>query len=105
MSTSIEAARSLAFAAAALLDAGRESVKEASMAKLFAGQVAESVCGQAFQLLGGYGYLRDYPVERYYRAQKVCQIHEGTENTQRMIIARSEEHTSELQSLMPSSYD
>src|SRR3546814_10945985 len=58
------------------------------MAKLFAGQVAESVCGQAVQLLGGYGYLRDYPVERYYRDQKVCQIYEGTENIQRMIIAR-----------------
>src|SRR3546814_17420509 len=71
MATSIEAARSLAFAAAALLDAGRESVKEASMAKLFAGQVAESVCGQAVQLLGGYGYLRE--IGRASCRESVCQ--------------------------------
>ncbi len=88
MATQISAARALTFTAADLLDGGRDCIAEASMAKLFAGQMAERVCGQAIQMFGGYGYLKDYPVERFYRDQKVCQIYEGTENIQRLIIAR-----------------
>ena len=58
------------------------------MAKLFAGQMAERVCSAAIETMGGYGYLRDYEVERIYRDVRVCQIYEGTNDIQRMIIAR-----------------
>jgi hypothetical protein len=62
---------------------------EASMAKLFASEMAERVCSAALQTLGGYGYLKDFPLERIYRDVQVCQIYEGTSDVQRMVIARS----------------
>jgi butyryl-CoA dehydrogenase len=88
MATQIEAARAFTHAAARLLDAKVDCVKEASMAKLFAGEMAEKVCSDALQIHGGYGYLKDYPVERIYRDVRVCQIYEGTNDIQRLIIAR-----------------
>ncbi len=59
------------------------------MAKLFASEMAETVCSDAIQIHGGYGYLADYPVERIYRDVRVCQIYEGTSDIQRMVIARA----------------
>ncbi|HVJ55447.1 MAG TPA: acyl-CoA dehydrogenase family protein [Aliidongia sp.] len=88
MAVKIEAARHLVLHAAALRDAGRPCLKEAAMAKLFASEMAEAVCSGAIQTLGGYGYLRDFPVERIYRDVRVCQIYEGTSDIQRLIIAR-----------------
>ncbi|MDZ7842687.1 MAG: acyl-CoA dehydrogenase family protein [Gammaproteobacteria bacterium] len=89
MATRIEAARHLALHAAALRDGGVPCLKEASMAKLFASEMAEQVCSDAIQIHGGYGYLRDFPVERIYRDVRVCQIYEGTSDVQRMVISRS----------------
>lgn len=88
MATRIEAARQMVLHAAALRDAGRPCLQEASMAKLFASEVAEKVCSDAIQIHGGYGYLADYPVERIYRDVRVCQIYEGTSDVQRIVIAR-----------------
>ncbi len=89
MATRIEAARQLALHAAGLRDRGEPCLKEASMAKLFASEMAEQVCSDAIQIHGGYGYLRDFPVERIYRDVRVCQIYEGTSDVQRMVISRS----------------
>jgi alkylation response protein AidB-like acyl-CoA dehydrogenase len=89
MATQIEAARELTLAAAVLRDAGRPCMKEASMAKLFASEMAERVCSDAIQIHGGYGYLQDYPVERIYRDARICQIYEGTSDIQRLVIARN----------------
>lgn len=89
MATRIEAARHLVLHAASLRDAGRPALKEASMAKLFASEIAEKVCSDAIQTLGGYGYTRDFPVERIYRDVRVCQIYEGTSDIQRIVIARA----------------
>ncbi|NJN47946.1 MAG: acyl-CoA dehydrogenase [Candidatus Competibacteraceae bacterium] len=89
MATQIEAARQLILHAASLKDAGRPCLKEAAMAKLFASEMAERVCSDAIQIHGGYGYLKDYPVERIYRDVRVCQIYEGTSDVQRMIIGRA----------------
>ena len=89
MATKIEAARQMMLHAAALRDAGRPSIKEASMAKLFASEIAEAVCSDAIQIHGGYGYLEDYPVARYYRDVRVTKIYEGTSDIQRMVIARA----------------
>jgi len=89
MATQIEAARQLVWHAAALRDAGEPCLKEASMAKLFASEMAERVCSDAIQIHGGYGYVGDFPVERIYRDVRVCQIYEGTSDIQRLIIARS----------------
>lgn len=88
MATQIEAARQLVFHAAQLKDAGQPCLKEASMAKLFASEMVETVCSAAIHIHGGYGYLKDFPVERYYRDAKVCQIYEGTSEVQKMVIAR-----------------
>ena len=88
MATQIEAARLLTLNAASLRDAGQPCLKEASMAKLFASEIAEKVCSDAIQTLGGYGYLNDFPVERIYRDVRVAQIYEGTSDIQRMVIAR-----------------
>jgi alkylation response protein AidB-like acyl-CoA dehydrogenase len=88
MATEIEAARQLILHAARLRDAGLPCLKEASMAKLFASEMAERVCSSALQTFGGYGYLNDFPVERYYRDMRVCQIYEGTSDVQRIVIAR-----------------
>ena len=88
MATRIEAARLLYLQAAVLRDAGLPCLKEAAMAKLFASEMAEAVCSAAIQIHGGYGYLRDFPVERIYRNVRVCQIYEGTSDIQRLVIAR-----------------
>jgi hypothetical protein len=89
MATQIEAARQLVWHAAALRDAGAPCLKEASMAKLFASEMAERVCSDAIQIHGGYGYVADFPVERIYRDVRVCQIYEGTSEIQRLVIARA----------------
>lgn len=88
MATRIEAARLLVLNAARLRDAGEPCLKEACMGKLFASEMAEQVCSDAIQTLGGYGYLNDFPVERIYRDVRVSQIYEGTSDIQRMVIAR-----------------
>jgi alkylation response protein AidB-like acyl-CoA dehydrogenase len=88
MATQIEAARQLTWHAASLRDAGAPCLKEASMAKLFASEMAERVCSAALQVHGGYGYVTDFPVERIYRDVRVCQIYEGTSDIQRLVIAR-----------------
>jgi alkylation response protein AidB-like acyl-CoA dehydrogenase len=88
MATQIEVARQMMLHAAALRDAGQPCIKEASMAKLFASEMAERVCSGAIQTLGGYGYLADFPVERIYRDVRVTQIYEGTSDIQRLVIAR-----------------
>jgi hypothetical protein len=74
--------------AARLRDAGQPCLKEASMAKLFASEMAEQVCSSAIQIHGGYGYLNDFPVERIYRDVRVCTIYEGTSDIQRLVIGR-----------------
>ncbi|CAB3887157.1 acyl-CoA dehydrogenase family protein [Achromobacter mucicolens] len=89
MATQIHAARQMVLHAATLREAGRPALTEASMAKLFASEMAEKVCSAAIQTLGGYGYLKDFPVERIYRDVRVCQIYEGTSDIQRLVIARS----------------
>jgi alkylation response protein AidB-like acyl-CoA dehydrogenase len=88
MATGLDAARLLTQRAAVLKDAGRKVTRESSMAKLFASEVAVSICGEAVQLFGGYGFIKDYPVEKYYRDVKLCTIGEGTSEIQRMVIAR-----------------
>ncbi|MCP5297177.1 MAG: acyl-CoA dehydrogenase family protein [Rhodocyclaceae bacterium] len=89
MATRIEAARQLVLHAAALRDAGRPCLKEASMAKLFASEMAEAVCSDAIQVHGGYGYVSDFPVERIYRDVRVTQIYEGASDIQRLVIGRN----------------
>ena len=89
MATEIEAARQLVWHAASLRDAGKPCLKEASMAKLFASEMAERVCSAAIQVHGGYGYVADFPVERIYRDVRVCQIYEGTSEIQRLVIGRA----------------
>ena len=89
MATRIEVARQMVLHAATLREAGRPALKEASMAKLFASEMAEKVCSDAIQIHGGYGYVADFPVERIYRDVRVCQIYEGTSDIQRMVIARA----------------
>ena len=88
MATQIDAARLMVLRAAMLREAGKPCLTEASMAKLFASEMAEKVISDAIQIHGGYGYLRDYPVERIYRDVRVCQIYEGTSEVQRLVIAR-----------------
>jgi len=88
MSTRIEAARQLYLHAARLKDLGQASPKEASMAKLFASEMAEEVTSAAIQIHGGYGFLNDYPVEKYYRDVRVFQIYDGASEIQKMLIAR-----------------
>ncbi|TMH10164.1 MAG: acyl-CoA dehydrogenase, partial [Betaproteobacteria bacterium] len=89
MATRIEAARALAHRAAARKDAGEDITLYASMAKLFASETAMWVTTQAIQLFGGYGYMRDFPVEKLFRDAKVTEIYEGTSEIQRIVIARS----------------
>ena len=88
MATQLEAARLMVLSAASLRDAGEPCLKQASMAKLFASEAAEKICSSAIQVLGGYGYLRDYPLERIARDVRVSQIYEGTSDIQRIVIAR-----------------
>ncbi len=89
MATQVNAARNMVLDAAQLRDNNLPCLKEACMAKLFASEVAEKVCSDAIQVLGGYGYLKDYPVERIYRDVRVAQIYEGTSEVQKMVIARA----------------
>ena len=89
MATQIQAAELMVFHAAELRDNGIACLKEASMAKLFASEMAEKVCSAAIQVHGGYGYLSDFPVERLYRDVRVCQIYEGTSDVQRLVIGRA----------------
>lgn len=89
MATRLEAARQLVWHAASLKDAGQPCLTEASMAKLFASEMAEKVCSDAIQIHGGYGYVTDFPVERIYRDVRVCQIYEGASDIQRLVIGRS----------------
>jgi alkylation response protein AidB-like acyl-CoA dehydrogenase len=88
MSTELDAARLLTQRAAVLKDAGRKVTRESSMAKLFSSEVAVRICNEAVQLFGGYGFIKDYPVEKFYRDVKLCTIGEGTSEIQRMVIAR-----------------
>jgi butyryl-CoA dehydrogenase len=88
MATSLQAAELMVLHAAGLRDAGHPCLKEASMAKLFASEMAEQVCSSAIQIHGGYGYLNDFPVERIYRDVRVCTIYEGTSDMQRLVIGR-----------------
>jgi butyryl-CoA dehydrogenase len=88
MATQVDVARQMVWHAAALRDAGEPCLKEASMAKLFASEMAERVCSDALQVHGGYGYVTDFAVERIYRDVRVCQIYEGTSDIQRLVIAR-----------------
>jgi len=88
MATKIEAARNLVYHAAYLKDSGKPYTREAAMAKLFASEVGRQIIYQAMQILGGYGYMSAYPVERMYRDQKLCEIGEGTSEIQRIVIAR-----------------
>ncbi len=88
MSTELEASELLTFRAAYLKDAGKPYVQEAAMAKLFASEAAMRSTIKAVQILGGYGYIREYPVERFMRDAKLCEIGEGTSEVQRLIIAR-----------------
>jgi len=89
MATGVEAARQLYLHAARLRDAGTPCIKEASMAKLFASEMAERVCSDAIQIHGGYGYVADFPVERLWRDVRVTQIYEGASDIQRLVIGRT----------------
>jgi alkylation response protein AidB-like acyl-CoA dehydrogenase len=88
MATQLDAARLLTMRAAAIKDAGQTTTSESAMAKLFASEVAVRICDEAVQLHGGYGFIKDYPVEKFYRDVKLCTIGEGTSEIQRMVIAR-----------------
>ena len=88
MATEIDAAALLIYRAAWMKDRGVKMTKEASMAKLFSSEVGVRVCDRALQIFGGYGYVKDFPVEKFYRDVKLCTIGEGTSEIQRVIIAR-----------------
>jgi alkylation response protein AidB-like acyl-CoA dehydrogenase len=88
MATELDAARLLVLRAAWMKDQGLRVTKESAMAKLYASEAATRACNQALQIHGGYGYMKDYPVERYLRDAKICEIGEGTSEIQRLIIAR-----------------
>src|SRR5450631_1013538 len=88
MATEIEAAKLLTFRAAAMKDAGMKTTMESSMAKLFASEVAVKCANEGVQIHGGYGFIKDYPAEKFYRDVKLCTIGEGTSEIQRMVIAR-----------------
>ncbi|MBS1825031.1 MAG: acyl-CoA dehydrogenase family protein [Acidobacteria bacterium] len=88
MATSLEASRLLTYKAAARKDAGHRVTSESAMAKLFASEAAVSICNEALQIHGGYGFIKDYPVEKFYRDVKLMTIGEGTSEIQRLVIAR-----------------
>ena len=89
MATKLEAGRQMVLHAASLKDAGLPCLTEASMAKLFASEMAEEVCSGAIQTLGGNGYIAEYLVEKIYRDVRVCQIYEGTSDIQKLVIVRN----------------
>ena len=88
MATSIDAARLLTYRSAYMKDQSQRVTKESSMAKLFSSEIAVRVCDDALQIHGGYGFIKDYPVEKFYRDVKLCTIGEGTSEIQRLVIAR-----------------
>src|SRR6201997_1228905 len=88
MATEIDAARLLTMRAAAMKDAGMKTTQESSMAKLYASEVAVKCASEGVQIHGGYGFIKDYPAEKYYRDVKLCTIGEGTSEIQRLVIAR-----------------
>lgn len=88
MATKLRAAELMVLDTAAKKDRGEPCLKEACMAKLYASEAAEEICSQSIQVLGGYGYLSEYPVEKIYRDVKVCQIYEGTSDIQKIVIQR-----------------
>jgi alkylation response protein AidB-like acyl-CoA dehydrogenase len=88
MATEVDAARLLVYRAAFLEDSNLPYSKEAAMAKLFASEIAMRATNKAIQIFGGYGYTREYPVERYFRDVKLCQIGEGTSEVQRIVISK-----------------
>jgi butyryl-CoA dehydrogenase/short/branched chain acyl-CoA dehydrogenase len=88
MATELEAARLMVYNAARMKDAGQNFVKEAAMAKLFSSRAAERISSKAIELYGGYGYVKDYPVEKYWRDSKIGAIYEGTSNMQLQTIAK-----------------
>jgi alkylation response protein AidB-like acyl-CoA dehydrogenase len=89
MSTEIDAARLLVYRAAWLKERGEPHTEAGAKAKLFASEMARRQTGEAIQILGGYGYTKEFPVERYYRDAKITEIYEGTSEIQRLVIARS----------------
>jgi butyryl-CoA dehydrogenase len=89
MATALDAARLLTWRAATLKDQGRPYGTAAAMAKLYASEMAMRVTTDAIQVHGGYGYIKEYPVERFFRDAKITQIYEGTSQIQRLVIARS----------------
>ena len=89
MATEVEAARLLTYQAAWLESNGKPYGTQSAMSKLFAGDVAMRVTVEAVQIFGGYGYTKDYPVERYMRDAKITQIYEGTQEVQRLVIGRT----------------
>ena len=89
MATSIEAAKHLVYHAAWLKDHDKSVIKEAAMAKLFASEAAMKICTEAIQIHGGYGYIKEYDVERFFRDAKILEIGEGTSEVQRIIISRN----------------
>ena len=89
MSTEIDAARLLVYRAAWLKEQGEPHTEAGAKAKLFASEMARRQTGEAIQILGGYGYTKEFPVERYYRDAKITEIYEGTSEIQRLVIARS----------------
>jgi alkylation response protein AidB-like acyl-CoA dehydrogenase len=88
MATELEAAKLLTFNAADLKQAGQKVTKESAMAKYYASEAAVRLSNEAVQIFGGYGYTKDYPVEKYYRDAKLCTIGEGTSEIQKLVIAR-----------------
>ncbi len=88
LATELEAARLMVYNAARLKDMGRPFVKEAAMAKLFSSRAAERISSKAIELYGGYGFVKDYPVEKFWRDSKIGAIYEGTSNMQLQTIAK-----------------
>jgi hypothetical protein len=88
MATRLDAARFMAYRAAQLKDAGKPVHRESSMSKLFCSRMVNYVCNEAVQIHGGYGYIKEYPVERYFRDARVTELYEGTTEAQRMVISR-----------------
>jgi len=88
MATKIDASRLLTYRAASMIDAGKRVTRESAMAKLFASEAAVWIANEAVQVYGGYGFIKDYPVEKFYRDVKLCTIGEGTSEIQRLVIAR-----------------
>jgi len=88
MAVQLDASRLLTYRAATMLDAGKRVTRESAMAKLFASEAAVSIANEAVQIHGGYGFIKDYPVEKFYRDVKLCTIGEGTSEIQRLVIAR-----------------